>query len=182
MKQSKKLLFKPSRWNDKEGEDGLRRNASVDELMHQQPDYRGAPPVTSFTAQGNFIHFNLWPCTVCRFCLNFKTEILLWGNMVCHWVCHSRIEVKRVQFWGKCDHFMCVVLPCFELWGTINVPVLVNVSHATVFMFVSVHYLHTALSTGSVNIVSLPLWVDCGLHVYFCMRILTSFGAACMLL
>ncbi|GFG36315.1 hypothetical protein Cfor_06722, partial [Coptotermes formosanus] len=51
MKQSKKLLFKPSRWNDKEGEDGLRRNASVDELMHQQPDYRGAPPVTSFTAQ-----------------------------------------------------------------------------------------------------------------------------------
>jgi len=53
IKQSKKVLFKPSRWNDKEAEDDLRRNAGVDELMQQQPNYRGAAPVTAVTAQGN---------------------------------------------------------------------------------------------------------------------------------
>ena len=46
----------------------------------------------------------------------------------------------------------CHVLSC----GTLNVPVLVHVSHATVLVFVSVHYLHKVLSTGSVNILSLP--------------------------
>jgi hypothetical protein len=55
MQQSKKVLFKPSRWNDKEGEDALRQNAGVDELMQQQPNYRGPAPVTGFRAQGNFI-------------------------------------------------------------------------------------------------------------------------------
>jgi len=53
IKQSKKVLFEPSRWNDKEAEDGLRRNAGVDEPMQQQPNYRGAAPVTTVKAQGN---------------------------------------------------------------------------------------------------------------------------------
>jgi len=47
------VLFKPSRWNDEEAEDDLRRNAGVDELMQQQPNYHGAAPVTTVTAQGN---------------------------------------------------------------------------------------------------------------------------------
>ena len=47
------MLFKPSRWNDKEAEDGLRQNAGVDELMQQQPNYRAAAPVTAVTVQGN---------------------------------------------------------------------------------------------------------------------------------
>lgn len=47
------MLVKPSRWNDKEAEDDLRRNAGVDELMQQQPNYGGAAPVTAVTAQGN---------------------------------------------------------------------------------------------------------------------------------
>jgi hypothetical protein len=46
------VLFKTSRWNDKEAGDDLRRNAGV-ELMQQQPNYRGAAPVTAVTAQGN---------------------------------------------------------------------------------------------------------------------------------
>ena len=37
-----------------------------------------------------------------------------------------------------------------------NVPVVVNVSHATVFVFVSAHYLHEVLSKGSVSVVFLP--------------------------
>jgi hypothetical protein len=47
------VLFKPSTWNDKEAEDDVRRNAGVDELMQQQPNYRGTAPVTAITAQGN---------------------------------------------------------------------------------------------------------------------------------
>jgi len=47
------VLFKPSRWNGKEAEDDLRQNAGVDELMQQQPNYRGAASVTAITAQGN---------------------------------------------------------------------------------------------------------------------------------
>lgn len=31
----------------------MRQNAGVDELMQQQPNYRGAAPVTAVTAQGN---------------------------------------------------------------------------------------------------------------------------------
>ena len=46
----------------------------------------------------------------------------------------------------------CNVLSC----GTLNVPVLINVSHATVFVIVSVHYLQQVLSKGSVNVVFLP--------------------------
>jgi hypothetical protein len=42
----------------------------------------------------------------------------------------------------------CHVLSC----GTLNVPVLVIVSHVTVFVFVSVHYLHQVLSKGRVNV------------------------------
>ena len=55
----------------------------------------------------------------------------------------------------------CHVLSC----GTLNLPVLVIVSHATVFVIVIVHYLHQVLSKGRVNVVFLPQWVVCSLHL-----------------